>query len=70
EAQVQQLLERLIEQLPRGLARPPANAAEAVEPEPGKPGWRGSERALLGATIAAGSAVAAAVDRWAERRRR
>ncbi|MFZ0167984.1 MAG: pyridoxamine 5'-phosphate oxidase family protein [Candidatus Dormiibacterota bacterium] len=70
EAQVQQLLERLIEQLPRGLARPPANAAEAVEPEPGKPGWRGSEGALLGATIAAGSAVAAAVDRWAERRRR
>ena len=69
EAQVQRMLERLVGGLPLGLARPPASAAETVDPEPGKPGWRGGERALLGATIAAGSAVAAAVDRWAERRR-
>ena len=70
EGEIRQLVERLVEDLPRGLAKPPANAAEAVEPQPGKPGWRGSEQALLGATIAAGSSVAAAIDRWAERRRR
>jgi len=69
EGQVRQRLERLVEELPRGLAMPAANVTEAAEPQPSKPGWRGSEQALLGATVAAGSAVAAAVDRWAEHRR-
>jgi hypothetical protein len=70
EGQVRQLLERLVEELPRGLAWLPANVTETAETQPGKPGWRGSEQALLGATMAAGSAVAAAVDRWAEHRRK
>jgi hypothetical protein len=70
EGQVRQLLERLVEELPPGVVRPPAKVADGAELQPGQSGWRGSEQALVGATLAAGGALAAAVDRWAERQRR
>lgn len=70
EGQVRHLLERLAQELPHGLAPPPASVTEPAKPKLGQPGWRGSEEALLGATMAAGSAVAAAIDRWAEHRRK
>jgi hypothetical protein len=70
EEQVRRLLERLVKELPQGLARPPTKSPDGAELQPGQPGWRGSEQALVGATLAAGSALAAAVDRWAERQRR
>lgn len=69
EGRVRQLLERLVEELPPGVVRPPTKTPVGSELQPGQPGWRGSERALVGATLAAGSALAAAIDRWAERQR-
>jgi Pyridoxamine 5'-phosphate oxidase len=69
EGQIGRLLEQLDQELPPGLARLPATPTEAAEPPPGQAGWRGSEQALLGATMAAGGAVAAAMDRWAEQGR-
>jgi hypothetical protein len=69
EGQVRQLLVRLVEELPSGVVRPPTKVPDGAELQPGQPGWRGSERALVGATLAAGSALAAAVDRWAQRQR-
>lgn len=70
EGQVRQLLQGMVDELPPGVVRPPTKVADTAELQPGQPGWRGSERALVGATLAAGSALAAAVDRWAERQRR
>jgi len=70
EGQVRKLLDRLLEELPPGVVRPPSKVPAGAELQPGQPGWRGSEQAMVGATLAAGSALVAAVDRWAERQRR
>jgi hypothetical protein len=68
EAQVSRLLNRLVPQLPVGVGGPPRRADGPSQSEPDPGGRVSKARGVADATLAAATSLAAAVDRWQERR--
>ena len=66
EAEIARLLSRLLPQLPAGTGAPPGRVNDPASPGNAS----GPDRGLAEATLVAASAVAAALDRWQERRAR
>jgi hypothetical protein len=68
EAQVGRLLSRLLELLPTGVTGPPERTEGDFRTAPAPAFRRGADRVVADASLAAATSVAAAVDRWKERR--